>query len=42
MFFPDLVDLVCPGEKKNGKRNLMNICLVLDYVETDLDSMLKC
>lgn len=29
-------------DKKTQKRNLMNICLVLDFVETDLDSMLKC
>ena len=48
-FVPEFHDLICPPlEKAVNTQNrkakhydLMNICMVIEFVETDLDSLLK-
>ena len=47
-FVPDFIDLICPPNKdvppeqrKPAHHDLMNICIVIEFVETDLDSLLK-
>lgn len=47
---PELVEIICPEEEVKSKKkrivqgkqyDLMNICLVIEFVDTDLDSLLK-
>ena len=39
-FFPELIEILCP-KKADGNYDLMDFCFVIDYTETDLDTMLK-
>ena len=48
-FIPELIEIICPEETHSKKKrstgnkhyDLMNICLVIEFVDTDLDSLLK-
>lgn len=50
-FVPELIEIICPEETNSKKRSkgqsqqkqydLMNICIVIEFVDTDLDSLLK-
>lgn len=50
-FVPELIEIICPEKRESSSKksksgqpkhyDLMNICLVIEFVDTDLDSLLK-